>query len=76
MFFKTTRWCALPLFVCLSIAFPVHSQVFDPPMPDPLKRKADMSKNWQFYKGTPTGTPQSRRSKVGASGTGRQRAGV
>ena len=59
MFFKTTRWCALPLFVCLSIAFPVHSQVFDPPMPDPLKRKADMSKNWQFYKGTPTGTPQA-----------------
>jgi len=55
MFLKK-NWCyALPLFVCLSFVFPVQSQVFDPPMPDPLKRKADMSKNWQFYQGTLTG---------------------
>jgi beta-galactosidase len=55
MFFKTWSWYALSLFVSLSFAFPVHSQIYVPPMPDPLKRKADMSKNWQFYKGALSG---------------------
>jgi beta-galactosidase len=68
MFYKKTLWSALLLFMCLPFAFPVRSAIYDPPMPDPLKRKADMSRNWQFYKGTPTGTPQQ--TLYNDSGTG------
>jgi hypothetical protein len=68
MFFKTNKWFALLLFVSLCCAFPVLSQIVQPQVPDPLKRKANMNMNWHFYKGTPTGTPQA--LSYNDSGTG------
>jgi hypothetical protein len=59
MFFNKNRWFLLPISIFLCLAFPAKSQIYQPPVPDPLKRKADMSKNWRFYKGTPSGTPQA-----------------
>ncbi|MBN2189108.1 MAG: beta galactosidase jelly roll domain-containing protein [Chitinispirillaceae bacterium] len=50
-----TKWYALSALIFLCLAFPARSVVYDPPMPDPLARKADMSKNWRFYRGALTG---------------------
>ena len=68
MIFNYAKWCVLPLFISLCLAFPVHSQIFEPQVPDPLKRKANMNMNWHFYQGTPTGTPQA--VSYNDSGTG------
>ena len=59
MFIKKATWYALSLFISFCLAFPVMSQIIQPQVPDPLKRKASMNMNWHFYKGTPTGTPQA-----------------
>jgi hypothetical protein len=65
--FSKSKWYALSVFVSLCLAFPVRSVIYDPPVPDPLKRKANMSKNWQFYRGALTG---AQATNYNDSGTG------
>jgi beta-galactosidase len=59
MSFLKAKRCAPILFFTLCCTFPVWSQIFEPQMPDPLKRKASMNMDWHFFKGTPSGTPSA-----------------
>jgi len=68
MFFKVTRLFVLPLFLCVCFTFSVHALIFQPSVPDPLKRKANMNMNWHFYKGDPTGTPSATNYNDSGSG--------
>lgn len=59
MFSRMTKWFAAPVFFIAGMTFIANAAIFDPPMPDPLMRKANMNMKWRFYQGTPTGTPQA-----------------
>lgn len=57
----------MSLLVSFCCAFPVLSQIVQPSVPDPLKRKAKMNTNWHFYKGILSG---AQATNFNDSGTG------
>jgi hypothetical protein len=58
----------MSLFLTLLCIIATDAQIYDPPMPDPLRRKAGMNMKWHFYKGNPNGNPGS--ASYNDSGTG------